>query len=197
MNMLKMTDQIAQIAQIAQIEEEEQTDFKPRGEHGFRVFRGKCFACNKVCNRTERLYRGYLSFPDHELKFVDHNFGETVPATGCCLGTLCTSCARKESVNCSFCIGQTTAIFPYKDPEWSWFSKWADCPAITNWFDKLEDFERVKETMGEKFHEFFLWLKDQRRCCPDYYWWHILCLENRITKDLIKRFEESQQQPKQ
>jgi len=171
---------------------EENLDFDPSNEEPYFVFQGSCFGCGADCCRTERSYTSQYTLHGHGIcKSMCYNFGKTVTATACCRGTLCTNCARKEEVTCSFCKQQTTVMFIAKESPRK-FSSFADCLTICNWFEKLENFERVKKSMGEKSREFFLWLKPRRNSTPDFYWWHNLCLESRSTQELIAEFKTSQ-----
>jgi hypothetical protein len=167
-------------------------DFDPAQEGPYTVFQGLCFVCRENCCITERLYTSEITLRGHgKWDFMTYNFGKTVTATECCCGLLCPNCARKEDVYCSFCKRGTSAMFIAKESS-RMFSSFAGCLTICNWFEKLENFERVKESMGEKSREFFLWLKPRRSSIPDFYWWHNLCLESRSTQELIAEFKTSQ-----
>ena len=169
-------------------------DFDPDEEAHFSVFQGPCFACGTPCWRTERWYTSDFSFSGHGIfSRSNYNFGQTVPATRCCQGTLCTSCTMKSDVTCSFCAETTSAMFLHKDPPDRFFSCFTHSLTICIWFEKLDNFERVKERVGEKCQQFFLWLKFSRENdCPDLYWWHNLCLDKQSTQKLIAEFETYQ-----
>jgi len=170
-------------------------DFVPDEEAPFSVFQGPCFACGKPCWRTERCYTSDFSFSEHGFFFYhcSYNFGQTVPATDCCQGTLCTSCTMKSEVHCKICAEPTSAMFLRKNPPDRSFSCFTNSLTVCHYFQKLEEFERIKERVGEKCQQFFLWLKFRRENgCPDLYWWHNLCLDKKSTQELITEFESSQ-----
>jgi hypothetical protein len=171
-------------------------DFNPRTEEPYSVVITDCLLCKLYASAcyTERFYTG-----DYEFKkgSRSYNSGTRCPATECCHGPVCFSCAASFSnteVFCNLCRKNTEIVFLNKGGS-NYFSEETRSNQIGDWIGKLWDFDNVLESLGENRHFFISWLRNNPRpreleFYPNSYdiFWHYLDLDNRITKVLIREF---------
>lgn len=149
-----------------------------------------CSACKRVAPFTERNYTSDFGVSTKSGGY--YNLGSHCSVTACCHGAVCFCCAFRSEIFCKFCDQQTTVLFLDKNYSRR-FSQRTESGSITDWFDLICSFDRLKEDLGRNCQLFFVWLRKHYKGCdwnPENYSWHHLDLDNRITKTLICEFEK-------
>ena len=159
-----------------------------RSEYPYQVCCANCFGCGKHLHLSERRYYADEPICTDKVEAQIFDLGQCVLRTNCCSGPVCRDCARDGEICCMFCCEETGVHAIDKDsiP----FASEFDCYNIIKWFEKLDEFNRFLDMLGENPSSFFRWLKQTTHNFYLDRWYYMNIIGDEEKSQIIHSFKQ-------